>query len=334
MDREFHYYITYLIAARAGFDHGDAGIIAKSCQAADENTRIYNVYEDDRLTYFNYVSQTADLLRPRYSRMRIYPVFHFIPGDTGHPGARRKDGRTHPLNTTPDSPLANKCMDDALETGNLYEIGIACHAFADTWAHQNFVGYKHDFNDFGGFLGSLIPSIGHADARHEPDWPAHIWEDPRLISKNRRINNKKRFLAAAARLFEKLAEFKNHSHAEKNKEDLCRDLGLAIGRAEMDSMNRGKSGRQERYRLMAEYREYGGAPIPDFYLSSWRSECLRHAPQQNKYYWRDRRNFTESSWYLFQEAVKKYQKRVLDLYKNTAYAELPEDLTNKVLEFS
>jgi hypothetical protein len=180
MDKEFHYYMTYLIASRSGFNPGEAGLIAKVCQATDENTRIYQIFAENQPGYSNYVSQTSDLLRPRYSRMRIYPVFHFIPGDQDFAGVQRADGNTHRLNTTPDSELANRCIDDALASDDFFQIGISCHAYADTWAHQNFIGYNDRFNKFDGMLEWVIPNIGHADAKHAPDWPAHIWSDTRL----------------------------------------------------------------------------------------------------------------------------------------------------------
>ena len=37
MDIEFHYYMTYLIAARAGFSPGEAAIVAQSAQEVDDN---------------------------------------------------------------------------------------------------------------------------------------------------------------------------------------------------------------------------------------------------------------------------------------------------------
>jgi len=66
-----------------------------------------------------------------------------------------------------------------------------------------FIGINHKLNGIEGFPNELIPNIGHADAKHNPDWPAHIWEDTRLIKNDRTINNKDRFLKAAKRLYEK-----------------------------------------------------------------------------------------------------------------------------------
>jgi len=334
MDKEFHYYMTHLIAARSGFNPDEAGLIAKVCQATDENTQVYKVYVDNELVYSNYVSQTSDLLRPRYSRMRIYPVFHFIPGDIDFAGAQRADGNTRRLNTTPDSSLANRCIDDALASNDLYQIGIACHAYADTWAHQNFIGYNDRFNKFDGMLDWVIPNIGHADAKHAPDWPAHIWMDTRLIAVNQRINNKARFLEAAGRLFEKLASYNGHQNIDTERDLLCRDLDIAISKAHENSGNKGKKYRVERYRMLATYPQYNGTEIPAFKLTDWFNQAIWQDLEFGDYYWRDPQNYRNSNWYVFQEAIKQYQRHVLELYEDTAYAEIPADLKEEILNFS
>ena len=207
MDSEFHYYLTYLIAARAGLPPPDALTVAWASQYTDDNTLICTVDKGLPTEYTNYISQTADILKPRRTLMRIYSLFHFIPGDPQAPTAWRKDGAMHWLNTTPDSENANLILDAALAAGDLYRIGIACHAYADTWAHQNFVGYGHEFNAFTGgpLLTAVMPNIGHADAIFHPDEATRRWRDPRLIHEP--IDNRARFLAAAAALYRKLARF-------------------------------------------------------------------------------------------------------------------------------
>ena len=206
MDIEFHYYITYLIAARAGLPPPDALTLAWACQYTDDNTMICVIDAGLPTEYTNYISQTANILKPRRTLMRIYPLFHFLPGDPQAPTAWRKDGAMHWLNTTPGSENANLILDAALATGDLYRIGIACHAYADTWAHQNFVGYGHEFNAFlGPLFTAVMPNIGHADAIFSPDEATRRWRDPRLLHEP--IDNQVRFLAAAAALYRKLARF-------------------------------------------------------------------------------------------------------------------------------
>ena len=107
MDIEFHYYMTFLIAAKAGFGPEDARIIAYSSQYVDDNDLIFEISKDKAQYYRNYISQTMNILKPKSKLFRIYPLFHFIPGDPSFPGAYRRDGNLHWLNTTPDSKNAN-----------------------------------------------------------------------------------------------------------------------------------------------------------------------------------------------------------------------------------
>ncbi|WP_339041683.1 DUF6765 family protein [Candidatus Lariskella endosymbiont of Hedychridium roseum] len=46
-----------------------------------------------------------------------------------------------------------------MQSGDLYWIGIATHAFLDTWAHQNFTGTMDDFNGFLDIKSIIIPNI-------------------------------------------------------------------------------------------------------------------------------------------------------------------------------
>ena len=182
----------------------------------DDNTVRFEVDEGKASSYRNYITQTVNILKPKRKLLRIYPIFHFIPGDPRSKTAFREDGMMHWLNTTPGSKNANKFLDAAMQADDLYRIGIATHAFADSWAHQNFVGYFSSFNSLGGPLDKAIPNIGHAEAGHNPDHPTLVWTDKRLFQKrkgagsrkdSRRVDNKERFLDAAESLLRKLMKY-------------------------------------------------------------------------------------------------------------------------------
>ena len=81
MNNEFHYYITYLIAARAGLSPGEAFTVAYSSQYVDDNDMVFEIWNQQGETYANYISQTLNILRPKMELFRIYPIFHFIPGE-------------------------------------------------------------------------------------------------------------------------------------------------------------------------------------------------------------------------------------------------------------
>jgi len=137
--------MTYLITVRAGFRPAEAEIVAYSSQYIDDNDLIYNISQYNNFYYSNYISQTKNITKPKRNLFRIYPIFHFIPGEPLADSARRRDGKLHLLNTTPDSKHARDVLRLGLKSDNLYKIGLAVHSFADSFAHQNFVGYYDEW---------------------------------------------------------------------------------------------------------------------------------------------------------------------------------------------
>jgi hypothetical protein len=333
MDIEFHYYMMYLIAAKAGFGVKDAYTIAYASQYVDDNDLKLEIDKDRSTGYRNYISQTMNILKPKAKLFRIYPLFHFVPGDPVSKTAFRKDGKMHWLNTTPDSQNANAIMDAAARTKNPHRIGVAGHSFADTWAHQNFVGYYDGFNSMGSPLDKIIPNIGHADAQHNPDWPALVWRDHRLLAERR--ENKTIFLDAAAKIFRKLAKItfpkaRPAGIREKGKE-LLADLEEAIGGR--DQTNAGKAERIGRYRALSVSPAYGGTEMPVYDSDAWIDGALkedvrglrdrsdftlaRWDPLCDVYSWKNRRSYRQTDWYRFQEAVKRHQNSAWEILSRT-----------------
>jgi hypothetical protein len=76
MNAEFHYHITWLIAARAGLPAEDTEILATSSQYTDDNSIIFEIDKDMPTAYGNYISQTMNILKPKAKLLRIYPIFH------------------------------------------------------------------------------------------------------------------------------------------------------------------------------------------------------------------------------------------------------------------
>ncbi len=346
MDIEFHYYITYIIAARAGFNSKEAYLLAYSSQYVDDNDTILEINKNLPGNYSNYISQTMNILKPKLKLFRIYPLFHFIPGDPIKNSTRRKDGKLHYLNTTPNSLNARKILAKALESKNIYRIGIACHAYADTWAHQNFVGYYDEFNAIKGLLQKAAPRIGHVGAGFKPDRPSLTWEDCRLIDSIKKRDNKSIFLAATEHLFLELRKFISPDCAlgiiEKNKESLINDISEAIG--EEDESNEYRNLRIERYKKLAQRKEYGGNELIDYKLDSWIdeaiSEKIRGFRVRNKntiirsiinfiskyftaikdiYYWKDVVKYKNTNWFKFQEAVKAYQEEATNILREATF---------------
>ena len=324
MDKEFHYYATGLIAKRSGFSDGEAEIIAHSSQFVDENDVALKVRSRSSpdSVYRNYVSQTMNILKPKNELLRIYPIFHFIPGDPEAETAWRRDGKMHRLNTTPNSDRANELLDEAFKAAadiRLYRIGIATHAFVDTWAHQNFVGWFDSFNslDF-----DIKPAIGHAEAEHHPDWIAHKWQDSRLVSPE--VDNTNRFLSAAYALFMKYCSY---CRAQKRKDQsghwdqLKEELRWIFGRKFTGNELQYKKDRLDRFQEKID--------LETFNDRDWFDEAIETDVQgledsheglmskitlfEDKYYWKEGMNKEETDWFKFQEAVKEHERVGLKL---------------------
>ena len=318
MNQEFHYDMTHLIAARAGVRGDDLRVLAYASQYVDDNDMVYSIkWSGARKPYENRRSQTMNILRPHRDKLEIYPLFHFIPGEPDVPSARRSDGKTDVFNTTPNSPNANRIIDAALETQDFYRIGIATHAYVDTWAHQNFVGCVTTFNAFRSFPENLIPNCGHADALHKPDEIGLTWQDSRLV--NSSVDNNQRFLGAAEHLFDKLWRLANNERGERasavrqmsrERQDLIEDLGMIMGVGFPKE-------RFARYGALASSADYGATPIPEYNQAAWFDHAIKTATVvvpnlfrtggsnvKKKKTYTFRPSYQDSDWYKFQEAVK------------------------------
>ena len=328
MDTEFHYWTTGLIAHRAGFSKKESALIAYASEYVDENDVSFQIKNKQKGgLYSNHISQTMNILKPKTELMRIYPVFHFIPGEPDASTARRRDGKMHLLNTTPNSENANEIIDAAFKTPEdtrLYRIGIASHSYVDTWAHQNFVGWYDYFNNIG---LDIKPDIGHADAEHHPDWMGHVWVDNRLVDGD--VNNKLRFLSASKELFHKYCDYIKKQKNEDNCaewEKLEKELIGMMGPTFTGDWNRYKDKRIESYKNTLDW-------FPDFDDRKWFDAAIKtkiHGIKDShggikakftvftdEYYWHDELNKEKSDWFRFQEAVKEHEKFALKLLSPT-----------------
>lgn len=337
MDIEFHYYYTYLIATKAGFTPNEAHTVAHSSQYVDDNNYHFRINRNTSEYYENKISQTIDITKPSKEIMHIYPLFHFIPGDANVESAARKDGKMHILNTTPNSKNANLILHRALMSNNLYRIGIAIHAFADTFAHQNFTGSKDHFNATKGMLEDLMPNVGHASAGHKPDYPCLIWYDDRLLAEYVNIVNRRRFLDAARAIYLILRRYKYplipESRLEAEVKQLLIDFELEI-MIEDDPDNELMDVRIKRCQSQAVKKEYGGVPLPSYDQETWIGAAIDEdinlfdkrksfisqfsfpslAPEV--YTWKNIDTYKTTDWYLFQEAVKKHIEEAFDTLNN------------------
>ncbi len=315
MNIEFHYYITKYLAIKAGFDKGESEIIAYSSQLVDDNSFQFSIETPEGTAYENYISQTKNITKPLKKLMRIYLLFHFLPGNPTSSKVRRLDGKMHLLMTSPASSYSQEIFFESTKNDNLFSLGIASHMLADTFSHQNFVGTFDEINALKGVWETLMPNIGHADAGYKPDIPNLIWFDPRLIEENQTINNKERVLFAAKKLYSNylfLTSFPNNwSEVKQNISDI---IGDSITETQLPLAKKQQNERIEKFKSLfneleteAEYDKY-----------SWFSKAVKQKiklfddkkfkidPVKDKFSFKE--NYEKSDWYNFQEAVKIYQK--------------------------
>ena len=315
MDIEFHYWITGILALKSGFTDKEARTIATASQYVDDNDLCYHVTDPETgEVYRNFVSQTMNILKPRNELMRIYPIFHFVPGDPLSDDCFRRDGKMHRLVTTPCNQNASTLLDEAFmadEETRLYRIGIATHSFVDTWAHQNFVGWYDYYNNIG---LDPKPDIGHADAEHCPDWIGHRWQDGRLVDKE--INNNLRFLSAAEALYRRYGEYlKRPGRPPGTAWRTVQKELIAI----MGSSYSGDRKKDEKRRF-TEYRKIVG--WPDFQESEWfdaaihtdirvgkdRHKGAKFSVFKDSYAWKPDQDWKKTGWYNFQRSVKAHER--------------------------
>jgi hypothetical protein len=317
MNIEYHFYVTYIIALRAGYSERDAFKIAYSSQYTDDNDKTLEINKGGTDAYSNYISQTMDITRPRKERIRIHPMFHFCPGTTDeimNLSLPRHDGKLHLLNTIPGNQNAITLIENALNTDNLYRIGIATHMFVDTYSHQNFAGINDTFNAMEGFINRVIPNVGHADARHNPDLVNHIWRDGRHTSKHVQVDNNKRFLDASEHIFSILC----------SREPLNTKKRIAAKQKELRTELAGALGTKKENKRIDQYTGMIGRSFTEYDKSSWYKEAvsmrylmksgdLFQGKRERVYQWKD--NHKQSDWYKFQQAVKAHQKKAEGILK-------------------
>jgi len=226
----FHYYTSYFLAQRAGFSSGDSEILAYSSTYVDSNVAPLGLRLPSGIEYSTIATHHFGFW-DRGQEEEVWIPFHFFPGGSG---------RTNPEITRPNSEPVKELLIEALKSRNLYRVGIALHTYADSWAHQGFVGRSNPINIIAPH--SPIPPIGHAQAGNLPDRWLTTWNDPRI--ETGLVINKIRFFEAAKMIYRYLCTYNHRSFADetfvlseleqvlddsdRNRGPLKSDEGLAV----------------------------------------------------------------------------------------------------------
>lgn len=214
MQIDGHHAATYVAARSAGFDHHEATKIAYAAQYVDDATNDGPIlFEDSEYMYARIASAhgTVDYHNViDVANHLAWLPFHFLPGNGGLPeGHEPEGGELVKLVCTQDSPVARDMVKEAMKDREspreLHRLGIAMHVYADTFAHQGFVGAicaanlvkdkrardpKYDariknatLREIAGTVWRRTKAFWHllvmsvVQAVKERKWPATFWHD-------------------------------------------------------------------------------------------------------------------------------------------------------------
>lgn len=318
MQKDFHYYLIYALSKDAGYTEQESETIAYASQYVDdcnENQKIKEFTFDNHVhvngqIYRGIITQTASL-KTFTDELQSYVLipFHFLPGDETN-FTKRKDKKVNRYSTIPadKSVIAKKILEDALESDDLYRIGVALHAIVDTWSHQNFSGMHDDWNSVYPWYSpySIAPNIGHAEVGQQPDTISDDWTDKRK-KKNRKINNQPRALEAVKFVFKTLLKHKE-PQADIDERWLDKEL-------EYTGLIYGPSGKREDYdydeRIKA-IRKYINKPGLKYNRHSWLEKAVKYDENENHFNAVSQNIFTKSDFWQFQIAAQKQVSLVWD----------------------
>jgi hypothetical protein len=189
MQKDVHFYLTYALARRAGISAEDAERIAWADQFVDECVgAVHGIHTRP---------DGAICLEPQVQLTALIP-FHFVPGDAPE----------RPWVVTMDSTRAKGLVEEAGPVfrdgqkapkylrGDAFQVGIALHAYQDSFSHHGFSGWRENYNScFPWYAPAAArPNVGHAELGPIPDVVRYVWTDPR---NGMVIDNYTRAMAAA-----------------------------------------------------------------------------------------------------------------------------------------
>jgi len=147
MQKDMHYYAVYVLARAAGVNPDAARTIATSSQFVDDCPENFTVKLQGGGS-FDVVATAHHFYSfsnfSRADQVLVWVPFHFIPGNEGADYTER-------LVCRKDSVIARAMFEQALKgipsKQGVHRLGIAAHAYADTFSHYGFSGVCSRCND-------------------------------------------------------------------------------------------------------------------------------------------------------------------------------------------
>ncbi|MBX6423144.1 DUF6765 family protein [Thermosulfurimonas sp. F29] len=345
MQKDFHFYVLYILARSVGFGPGEAGVVAYASQFTDDavegdSLRFENGgFFQPVVTAHNYHSLRGAFESPtREAGYRVWIPFHFMPGGDESSGKsedpfyRRLEVR--PARLGDGSPM-DRVLGRILEAGGrsygLHLLGIALHVLADTWSHQGFIGLTRPENEvddlevegegrgFWEFLKEefhdLAPKTGHAEALTIPDEPYRRWSYRDFRGDRHEIDNVERCLSAARECYRVLSVWLEKypgwrrwvGRPLEEIESLFGELFEASGDLEERCRRWRKALREGRF----FDPEPGEEPV--YRRGAWFRQAVEvEFDEETGLRYRWRRNFNRSHWRLFHAAAAYHRFVVLN----------------------
>ncbi|NIM12184.1 MAG: hypothetical protein GTO45_08735 [Candidatus Aminicenantes bacterium] len=201
MQIDMHMYGVYTLARAAGLNDRTARTIAISSQYVDDALSDQEVVISDDFALVPTMTSHKPIDYQnaiKGDQWKVWLPFHFLPGNEPEDGTFLQR-----LTCRKDSQVAKKMVQDALDDKNRdfwpHLIGITAHVYADTFAHQGFIGISTNLNkvadvnllnihaanvvealgqkltEIGQKAAGVIP-VGHGTAGINPDMPFLLWE--------------------------------------------------------------------------------------------------------------------------------------------------------------
>jgi len=329
MQIDFHHATTYVAARLAGFPHGDADIIAYAAQYVDDATCDGTLRFDNKAIY-DRISSAHKAIDPKnlddLDNQKVWMPFHFLPGNAGaDAGEGLQERFIHKLVCLPESPIAKDMVKAAIldqdKPYKLHRLGITMHVYADTWAHQEFAGVKHEINNvdhiieigssdvFKDGLVNLIirmtPELGHGRAYIFPDMPFLAWEYVNGHGKKIIRNNTDIFCEAADALCKVMKRYRlrdpDASVTGIEENDMLQIRKLFVNSKKKDGEDRHQDWTAA---IKQGLFSFGSATISyaEDGKDSWKAQALGSSRDLPEYTYKE--SFLTSNWKLFHDALQ------------------------------
>ncbi len=212
MNADCHYYAVLALCRMLGMGKDSARRIAYSSEFVDDLRVKHIVFRKAPRRMKCHILGKKPALKdlctaPKIMTARNYKVrtmvevlvpFHLIPAGRGKSFQEK-------MRTFPDSPLLAPLVDDAVNSGDVYQLGIVLHVLADAYSHQGFSGIISRRNRIRGLkvkkasvrgfhdrfiraylmyadsiitrlFGRILPAYSHSAAGTIPDIASAEWE--------------------------------------------------------------------------------------------------------------------------------------------------------------